>query len=393
MKGMRIFLIVLDGVGVGALPDAASYHDEGSNTLSNLSKKVHGINLPNLQQLGLGNITPIEGVPPEKNCIGNFGKAIEVSAGKDSTTGHWEIMGVVNEYPFPTYPNGFPDEVIDAFIERTGCKGVLGNKAASGTEIINELGEEHLKTHYPIIYTSADSIFQIAAHEDILPLDELYKMCEIARNKILVGKHRVGRIIARPFIGKKNGSFERTGHRKDFSVDPPSETILDILKKEGFSVAGVGKIEDLFNFHGLTKSIHTPHNQEAMDMILSFSNSIENGIIFANLPDFDTMWGHRNNDRDFAKGLETFDRWLPLLYDTLSEKDIVILTADHGCDPTTKSTDHSREYIPIIVYGKGITHSKDLGIRKTFADIGATIADIFQIPNTGKGTSFWNEIK
>lgn len=393
MKDQRVIVIVLDGVGVGALPDAASYHDEGSNTLSNLARKVHRLDLPNLQKLGLGNIIAIEGVPPQLDPLGNYGKAMEISAGKDSTSGHWEIMGVINERPFPTYPNGFPDEVINAFIEKTGCKGVLGNKAASGTEIINELGEEHLKTHFPIVYTSADSVFQIAAHEEIIPLEGLYKMCEIVRNQILVGKHSVGRVIARPFVGTKNGSFERTGARKDFSVNPPSQSVMDILKSHGISVIGVGKIEDLFNFRGLTDSVHTPHNTEAMDMILSFAHRTDRGFIFANIPDFDTLWGHRNNYTAFAKGLEDFDHWLPSLFETLTKKDIVIITADHGCDPTTPSTDHSREYTPIIVYGKSVRHGIDLGVRKTFADIGATVADIFQIPNTGKGTSFWKQIK
>jgi len=393
MRIQRVFLIILDGVGVGALPDASFYHDEGSNTLGNLAKKVHGLNLPNLQKLGLGNIIKIEGVPAETKLFGDFGKAIEISAGKDSTTGHWEIMGVINEYPFPTYPDGFPKEVINAFIKKTGCKGVLGNKAASGTEIINELGEEHLKTHFPIVYTSADSVFQIAAHERIYPLKKLYKMCDIARKEILIGKHRVGRIIARPFVGERKGEFERTGHRKDFSVNPPSKTIMDLLTAQNISVVGVGKIEDLFNFQGITESIHTPHNPETMDMILSFCKKIDRGLIFANLPDFDTLWGHRNNVEAFAAGLEKFDSWLPELFDRLMETDVLILTADHGCDPTTKSTDHSREYTPILIYGKGIKKGVDIGIRKTFADIGATIADIFRIQGTGKGTSFWNLIK
>jgi len=395
MRIQRVFLLILDGVGVGALPDAAQYHDVGSNTLSNTAKQVHGLNLPNLQKLGLGNIIRIKGVPAEENPLGDFGKAIEVSAGKDSTTGHWEIMGVINEYPFPTYPpaGGFPKDVIDAFIQKTGCKGVLGNKAASGTEIINELGEEHMKTHFPIVYTSADSVFQIAAHEKIYPIEELYRMCEIARNEILIGKHRVGRVIARPFIGDRNGNFERTGARKDFSVNPPSQTVMDLLTAQDIPVIGVGKIEDLFNFQGITESIHTPHNQETMDMILSYCEQIDRGLIFANLPDFDTLWGHRNNFKSFASGLEKFDSWLPQLFDRLTETDIIMLTADHGCDPTTKSTDHSREYIPILVYGKSIKSGIDIGVRKTFADIGTTIAEMFQIKGTGKGTGFWDLIK
>jgi len=395
MRIQRVFLLILDGVGVGALPDAAQYHDVGSNTLSNTAKQVHGLNMPNLQKLGLGNIIRIKGVPAEENPLGDFGKAIEVSAGKDSTTGHWEIMGVINEYPFPTYPpaGGFPKEVIDAFIEKTGCEGVLGNKAASGTEIINELGEEHLKTGFPIVYTSADSVFQIAAHEKIYPLKKLYKMCEVARNEILIGKHRVGRVIARPFIGDNNKNFQRTGARKDFSVNPPSQTVMDLLTAHDIPVIGVGKIEDLFNFQGITESIHTPHNQETMDMILSYCEQIGKGLIFANLPDFDTLWGHRNNFKSFASGLEKFDSWLPQLFDRLTETDVIMITADHGCDPTTKSTDHSREYVPILVYGKSIKSGIDIGVRKTFADIGATIAEMFQIKGTGKGTGFWDLIK
>jgi len=270
---------------------------------------------------------------------------------------------------------------------------VLGNKAASGTEIINELGEEHMKTHFPIVYTSADSVFQIAAHEKIYPLKKLYKMCEVARNEILIGKHRVGRVIARPFIGDNNKNFQRTGARKDFSVNPPSQTVMDLLTAHDIPVIGVGKIEDLFNFQGITESIHTPHNQETMDMILSYCEQIDRGLIFANLPDFDTLWGHRNNFKSFASGLEKFDSWLPQLFDRLTETDIIMLTADHGCDPTTKSTDHSREYIPILVYGKSIKSGIDIGVRKTFADIGTTIAEMFQIKGTGKGTGFWDLIK
>ncbi|MCK4357467.1 MAG: phosphopentomutase [Candidatus Cloacimonetes bacterium] len=390
---MRVILIVLDGVGVGALPDASLYQDEGSNTLANTAIKVNGLHLPNLQKLGLGNIIRMKGVPLATNPIGNWGKAAEISAGKDSISGHWEIMGIAVSKSFPTYPDGFPSNIIEQFVRKTGCKGILGNKAASGTEIINELGEEHLRTKYPIIYTSADSVFQIATHEKIYPVEELYRMCEIARNEILINKHRVGRVIARPFTGTKKSNFIRTPRRKDFSVSPPEKSVLDILKENGHNVIGVGKIEDLFNFQGLTDSVHTHHNDEAMDEILKQMTKVEDGLIFANLPDFDTDWGHRNNYSAFAKGLEDFDRWLPDVMNKMKLDDILIITADHGCDPTTKSTDHSREYIPILIYGKSIKKGIQLGIRKTFGDIGATISEIFQVPLPKIGKSFLKDIK
>lgn len=394
MKYPRVVLIVMDGVGVGELPDAGQYRDEGSNTLGNLAKKVGGLTLPVLQSLGLGDIIPIKGVPPVKNPQASYGKAAELSSGKDSTTGHWELMGIISNHTFPTYPHGFPDDIIQKFISLTGCKGVLGNKAASGTEIINELGEEHMRTHFPIVYTSADSVFQIATHEKIYPLEKLYEMCEIAREKILVGKNRVGRVIARPFIGKNNSEFVRTGARKDFSVNPPSKTVLDLLSENDIPVIGVGKIEDLFNFKGITESTHTPHNPETLAKIIDYINSIpDGGFIFANLSDFDTLWGHRNDPENFARGLEDFDNWLPRLLDVMNDNDILIITADHGCDPTMPSTDHSREYIPILVYGKNIKQGIDLGIRRTYADIGATICDVFKITSLKVGTSFWCLIK
>ena len=389
----KVILIVLDGVGVGELPDANLYNDEGSNTIANTASRCNGLFLPNLQKLGLGNITKIKGVKEEKTPVGNWGKAAELSAGKDSTSGHWEIMGISTLKPFPTYPDGFPKQIIDEFIHKTGCKGILGNKTASGTIIINELGEEHLKTKYPIIYTSADSVFQIACHEDIYSVEELYKMCEIARNEILIGENRVGRVIARPFVGTENNNFVRTPRRKDFSVSPPERSVLDRLKESEHNVVGIGKIGDLFNFQGLTDSIHTHHNEEAMDEIISQMNRLNEGLLFANLPDFDTMWGHRNNYSAFAKGLEEFDNWLPKFMEMMSKNDILIITADHGCDPTTKSTDHSREYIPILVYGKSIKNGVDIGIRKTFADIGATVSEIFQIPLPKIGKSFWKDVK
>jgi len=389
----KVILIVLDGVGVGELPDANLYNDEGSNTIANTASRCNGLFLPNLQKLGLGNITKIVGVKEENAPIGNWGKAAEISAAKDSTSGHWEIMGISTLKPFPIYPDGFPKQIIDEFIRKTGCKGILGNKADSGTVIINELGEEHLRTKYPIIYTSADSVFQIACHENIYSVKELYKMCEIARNDILVGGHKVGRVIARPFVGTKKLNFVRTPRRKDFSVSHPERSVLDRLKENEHNVVGIGKIGDLFNFNGLTDSIHTHHNEEAMKEIISQMNRLDEGLLFANLPDFDTMWGHRNNYSAFAKGLEEFDNWLPKLIEIMHKNDILIITADHGCDPTTESTDHSREYVPILVYGQSIKNGVDIGIRKTFADIGATVSEIFQVPLPKIGKSFWKDIK
>lgn len=388
-----VILIVLDGVGIGELPDAAKYNDQGSNTLVNTAKAVGVLNLPNLQKLGLGNITSIQGVPPEPYAQGNWGKAAEISAGKDSTTGHWEMMGIISNKPFPTYPKGFPNEVINRFIEKTGCQGVLGNKPASGTAIINELGEEHLKTKYPIVYTSADSVFQIATHEDIYPVKELYRLCEIARNSVLIGKHRVARVIARPFVGDKNGNFVRTPRRKDFSVPPPEKSVLDFLKEADYQVIGIGKIEDLFNYQGLTYSLHTQTNEDALNIIEKFIDRLDHGLIFANLSDFDTLWGHRNNAKAFAEGLQSFDTWLGTALSKLSENKIIIVTADHGNDPTTPSTDHSREYIPIIVYSPSLKSGVNIGIRKTFADIGATLSEIFNITRPKVGESFWNLIK
>lgn len=388
-----IILVILDGVGAGELPDAAKYNDEGSCTLANTAKAVGGLHLPTLQKLGFGNILSIKGVPSEPDARGNWGKARELSAGKDSTTGHWEMMGIILNKPFPTYPIGFPEEVISTFIKKTGCQGVLGNKPESGTVIINELGEEHLRTKYPIVYTSADSVFQIAAHEDIYPVKELYRMCEIARNEVLVGEHRVARIIARPFIGNKNGNFVRTPRRKDFSVSPPEKTVLDFLSDAGYPVIGIGKIEDLFNYQGLTDSVHTQTNEDTLNAIEKFINKIDCGLIFANLSDFDTLWGHRNNAKAFAEGLQTFDTWLGSLLTKLSNDKIIIVTADHGNDPTTPSTDHSREYIPIVIYSPSLKKGINIGIRKTFADIGATLSEIFNVSRPKVGESFWDLIK
>lgn len=383
-------MIILDSCGIGELPDAKLYQDEGSNTIANTAKAVGGLKLPNLEKLGLGNIDTIPGVNPNNSSLANFGKMAELSVGKDSTSGHWEIMGLILKKPFPVYPHGFPPEVIEKF-EKTIGRSILGNKPASGTEIIKELGEEHLRSGKPIVYTSADSVFQITAHEEIIPVDVLYKMCMISR-KILVAEHGVARVIARPFVGKP-GSFKRTERRKDFSLAPPSETVLDILKRNDIPVIGIGKIEDLFAGKGLSQSIHTKNNSEGMDKLVEAMKRFKVGLIFINLIDFDMLWGHRNNPSAFAAGLEEFDRRLPEVLDLLEIDDILIITADHGCDPTTPSTDHSREFVPLLVYGRSIRNNMNLGIRESFSDVGATIAEILNIEGTGWGKSFLKEIQ
>lgn len=384
---MKNFLIILlDGVGVGELPDAKNYNDEGSNTLGNLSKAVNGLHLPNLRKLGLGNIIPIAGVLPVEKPLASYGKMKEKAPGKDSTSGHWEIAGLELDFDFPYYPNGFPYEIINQFLKLTGLKGVLGNKAASGTEIINELGDEHIRTGFPIVYTSADSVFQIAAHEEVIPLDRLYEICEIARHKVLIGKNTVGRVIARPFLGK-NGNYTRTTNRKDFSIDPPHDTIMDVLKNNGFETIAIGKINDLFNYKGITQNVKSKSNEQGIIKVIESLKNNSNSFIFVNLVDFDVYYGHRNDPEGFAKALEYFDEHLPEILEHLDEDDALIITADHGNDPTTPSTDHSREYIPLLYFKKG-NIGKDLGIRETFSDIAKTAAEFFNVKNELKGTSF-----
>jgi phosphopentomutase len=385
----NFILIVLDGLGVGELPDAKRYKDEGSNTISNMATAVGGLNLPNLQKLGIGNITQILGVPPEKNPLASYGKLTEISVGKDSTTGHWELGGVKTEIEFPLYPDGFPEDVINKFLTETGLKGILGNIPASGTEIIELLGDEHVKTGYPIVYTSGDSVFQIAAHEEVIPLDKQYEICTIAREKVLISQHSVGRIIARPFIGT-SGNYSRTTNRKDYSVDPSSNTILDYLFNEGIETIAVGKINDLFNYRGIKTRLKTKSNNEGIDRIIDSGMKANGALIFANLVDFDVNYGHRNDPEGFAKALKEFDTRLPEILNILDESDCLILTADHGNDPTTPSTDHSREYVPLIFYRKN--HSaKNLGTRETFADVAQTVAHFFKINNELIGKSFLNE--
>jgi phosphopentomutase len=386
----RIAVIVLDGVGAGELPDANKYGDVGSNSLSNTARIVGGLNLPNMGEIGLGNITPIEGVAPRENTRGAYGKCAEISKGKDSVTGHWELMGVEVPKPFPTYPNGFPKEVLDEFTNRTGYE-VLGNKPASGTEIIKELGEEHMRSGKPIVYTSADSVFQIAAHEEIIPIDELYRICAISRD-LLQGDHTVGRVIARPFIGENAQNFSRTKRRHDYPLLAPTDTMLDTLLKAGHKVYATGKIDDLFGNRGISKTHHSVFNMESIKAMVDFMDEDFSGMLFANLVEFDMTYGHRNDARGYADKLEEFDTYLPTVRAGMKDTDIAMIVADHGVDPTTKSTDHSREYIPLLVFGKKVKDNVNLGIRKSFADVAATIAEAFQVTPPMIGKSFLKEI-
>lgn len=382
----KVVLIVLDSVGIGELPDAKQYGDEGSNTLGNIAKNVPGFSIPNLEALGIGNIEGVENLIQCENPEGSFGRCSELSNGKDTITGHWEMAGVILEQPLKTYPKGFPKEIMDEFEEKIGRK-TLGNVVASGTAIIEELGEEHIKTGYPIIYTSADSVFQIAANEDIIPLDELYKMCEIAR-EMLIGDKMVGRVIARPFKGMKKGEFVRTSNRHDYALEPFNKTVLEYVEEAGMPVAAVGKIKDIFTGKGVTESVSIKNNMDGVDKTLEMMKSHKNGFIFTNLVDFDMKFGHRNDVEGYAKALEEFDDRMPQIKEALGDNDVLIITADHGCDPTTESTDHSREYIPVLVYGKKLKENVDLGTRNGFCDIGKTVLDLLNIENELVGKSF-----
>lgn len=386
----RVVLMILDGVGIGALPDADEYGDEGSNTLKNISKELEDFYLPNFSEFGLGNIEDIPGLEKTKYPLAFYGKMMEKSPGKDTTSGHFELAGNILNNPFPVYPDGFPEEIIKEFTNRTG-KEILGNKVASGTEIIKELGEKHLKTKSPIIYTSADSVFQIAAHEEIIPPEELYEYCKIARN-MLQGKHGVGRVIARPFRGEAP-NFWRTEGRKDFSLEPPKNNLLSLVKNAGKEVVGVGKIEDIFAGKGLTRSYETRDNTEGIEKTIEMIEDMnDEGLILTNLIDFDMVYGHRNDTVGFFEALFELDLNLSLILTALREDDILIITADHGCDPTYPGTDHTREYVPLLVYGPGLMPPKCLGIRSTFADVGQTIADILETESTEDGRSFAREL-
>jgi phosphopentomutase len=380
---MRAVVIVLDSCGLGELPDASVYGDEGSNSIGNVAEKMGGLYLPNLSRCGLGNIIKIKGVPETDVPLLSFGKMACRSAGKDSTIGHWEHFGIITEKPFPTYPDGFPNDLISEFENQTGKK-VIGNKAASGTEIIKELGENHIKSGDLIVYTSADSVFQIAAHEDIVALDDLYKYCKIAR-KMLTGEHNISRVIARPFVGQP-GNFTRTSNRHDYSLEPPTDTGLNIIKKNDFDVISIGKIFDLFAGSGITKSIPTVSNEDGIEKLIDTLSREFNGLTYINLVDFDMLWGHRNDYKGFAGGLEFFDSKLNLILDSLIDGDLFLISADHGCDPTTPSTDHSREFVPVLA---GIAPfqnpGSDLKIRDSFADLGATVLEYLNLDQrTGK---------
>ncbi|PKO15424.1 MAG: phosphopentomutase [Chloroflexi bacterium HGW-Chloroflexi-10] len=382
----RVIVFVLDGVGAGEAPDAAEYGDKGSNSLGNTAQAVGGLKLPNMEKLGFGYITQMEGVARPKEVSGAFGKLTPISKGKDSVTGHWELMGIYLREPFPVYPHGFPPEVLDEFTRRTGLE-VLGNKPASGTAIIQELGEEHMRTGKPIVYTSGDSVFQIAAHEDIIPIERLYELCRISR-ELLSGQHAVGRVIARPFSGKKAGEFERTSRRHDYPRFPESDTMMMKLIKSGYQVYATGKIDDLFGNQGITTTNHTTNNLDSLKATLEFMKIDFEGLLFANLIEFDQIYGHRNDSRGYADALEAFDSFIPEIQAGLRTTDLVMVVADHGVDPTTESTDHSREYSPLLVFGAGVKGNTDLGVRGSYADVGATIAEIFQLESPEIGKSF-----
>lgn len=391
----RFIVIVLDSAGIGELPDSSSYGDEGSNTIGHISQLVKDFSLPNLERLGLAHIDGFKETyrttTDLKNIsfTGSYGRMAEKSAGKDTTTGHWEIAGIILNKPFPLFPDGFPDELVKEFEKRIGRK-ILGNKPASGTVIIQELGDEHVKTGFPIVYTSADSVFQIAAHEDVIPIEEQYRICRIARD-MLTGDYGIGRVIARPFTGR-SGNYTRTDRRRDFSIEPSDKTILNYLQENGYEVRAVGKIEDIFANSGVTKSVHTHSNQDGIDKTIEWIKEEYEGMLFTNLVDFDMLYGHRNNVEGYAKALMEFDRRLPEITEQLRDDDILLITADHGCDPSTPSTDHSREYVPLLITGNKVKKGVNLKTRNTYADVAKTIADYFGLENRLCGESFLNLI-
>lgn len=385
----RVFLVVLDSFGIGYEPDAADFGDVGSNTLATIMKSEY-YNTLNMKKLGLFNIDGVEAESKEENVVGAYGRMQERSRGKDTTVGHWEIAGLVSEQPLPTYPNGFPQDVLDEFTKRTGRK-VLCNKPYSGTEVIKEYGKEHVETGDLIVYTSADSVFQIAAHESVVPVEELYRYCKIAR-EILTGKHGVGRVIARPFTGEYP-NYERTPKRHDFSLVPPSDTMLDVLKRNHFDVISIGKIYDIFAGKGISKSISTKGNTDGIKRLFEQQEEDFNGICFLNLVDFDMLYGHRNDVSGYAKAVTEFDNALETFMKNMRDEDILIITADHGCDPGFKGTDHTREYTPMLMYGKLVQEGINLDTRSCFGDIGQTILDIFDVKENVQGESFWNKVR
>jgi len=369
--------MVLDSAGIGEMPDAADWGDAGADTLGNIFKS-RIVNVPNLQKLGLGNIRPLNGVPAAESPIGSYGKCTLKSNGKDTTTGHWEMAGIILKKAFPTFPNGFPQRIIDRFVAEANVPGILGNIPASGTEIIKELGEEHVRTGKPIVYTSADSVFQIAAHEEVVPIDRLYEMCEIAR-RILDGDDKVGRVIARPFLGTNAADFKRTENRHDYAVPPPSENLLPMLKDAGLDVVCIGKIASIYDSLGVTEDLTAKNNDQTIDQTINALSDESRGLVFSNLVDFDMLYGHRRDTEGYAKALEHFDSRLPEIFEAMKDDDLLILTADHGNDPTYKGSDHTREYAPLLVYGKTAKPGVDLGTRGSLSDIGQTIAENFEI--------------
>jgi len=385
----RVILFVLDSVGIGALPDSEKFGDIGVSTLGHIAKSTDNFKIPNLMKLGIGNIDGVDYIEADANPIGAFGRSLEASNGKDTTTGHWEIAGLYIEQPFKTYPDGFPETIIDAFEAKIGRK-ILCNKPASGTVILEELGEEHVKTGCPIVYTSADSVFQIAAHEDVIPLPELYNMCQIARD-MLMGEDQVARVIARPFIGEI-GNFQRTSNRRDYSIKPYQKTVLDYAKEAGFKVKAVGKISDIFDSEGITDDVHTTDNMDGVDQTINYLQDDFEGILFTNLVDFDAKFGHRRDIPGYRKALEEVDARIPELMAAMKPTDMMIILADHGNDPAYKGSDHTREYIPLLIYGESIKAGVNIGTRKTFADVAATVSDILNIPTTPYGVSFKSEI-
>lgn len=391
MPNRRAIILILDACGVGALPDADRYGDSGSSTIPNVARAVGGLRMPSSQMLGLGNIVPIEGVPPAPSPTGSFGKLAEQSPGKDSTTGHWELAGVILDKPFPVFPHGFPADLVSRFESAAGVR-TIGNVAASGTEIIDRLGMEHLESQALILYTSADSVLQLAAHERLYPIERQYEICKMAR-ELCRGPYDVGRVIARPFVGEP-GAFVRTPNRKDFSRLPPCDTLLDALVSRGEKVLSIGKIYDLFAGRGISKAVKTANNAEVMEqLIAAVKSDREHALIFANLVDFDQLWGHRNDEVHFARSLEEFDVSLADLLPALRPDDLLLLTADHGCDPTIKtSTDHSREYVPLLVHGPKVRGGVDLGTRSTFADVASTLSEYFELGARYPGRSFMRDI-
>ncbi len=388
-KFRRVCLIVLDSAGIGEMPDAAAWGDAGSNTLGHVLES-RTVDIPNLQAMGLGNITPLKGLGAVDHPTGSYGKCTLKSDGKDTTTGHWEMAGIILNHGFPKFPDGFPPRIIDEFVARAKVPGVLGNIPASGTEIIKDLGEEHIRTGKPIIYTSADSVFQIAAHEEIVPIDRLYEMCEIARN-ILHGDDEVARVIARPFLGSTADTFKRTENRRDYAVPPPSGNLLPLLKDAGLDVVCIGKIASIYDSMGVTEDLTAKNNNQIIDVTIQALNADSHGIIFSNLVDFDMLYGHRRDVEGYAAALEHFDARLPEIIDALNENDLLIMTADHGNDPSYPGSDHTREYVPLLVYGKTATGGVALGTRQSLSDIGQTIAENFGV-KIADGVSFLREL-